>query len=85
MFSWQNEVAHIQAAFRRLLYHPDLAPAHAYVFTDFLNIPCAGIFGGRSVPSLSCVSVEMRSYHCSHKTILRCVGAGSGGGRPPTY
>jgi hypothetical protein len=58
----------IQAAFRRLLYHPDLAPAHAYVFTDFLIVPCAGIFGGRSVPSLSCALAEMRSYHAATRS-----------------
>ena len=40
----------IDAAFRRILYHPDLAVAFAYVYTDYLIVPVSQIFGGRSSP-----------------------------------
>jgi hypothetical protein len=41
----------ISAAFRRLIYHPDLATVFAYVFEEFLIIPVGMIFGSRSSPS----------------------------------
>ena len=41
----------ISAAFRRLIYHPDLAIVFAYVFEEFLIIPVGMIFGSRSSPS----------------------------------
>ena len=40
----------VDAAFRRILYHPDLAVAFAYLYTDFLIVPVSQIFGGRSSP-----------------------------------
>jgi hypothetical protein len=41
----------IDAAFRRVLYHPDLAVVFVYVFGDFLIIPAGQVFGSRSAPS----------------------------------
>ena len=41
----------ITAAFRRILYHPDMAILWATVFQEFLVIPCGMIFGGRNSPS----------------------------------
>jgi hypothetical protein len=37
----------IDAAFRRVLYTPELAIAFAYVFQDFLMIPVGQVFGSR--------------------------------------
>jgi hypothetical protein len=41
----------ITAAFRRILYHPDMAILWATVFQEFLVIPCGMIFGGGNSPS----------------------------------
>ncbi len=51
----------ISAAFRRLLYHPDLAIVFAYVFMEFLIIPVGMIFGSRSSPSFFQILAELRS------------------------
>ena len=40
----------IDAAFRRILYHPDMAVAFAYFFSDYLLVPVSQVFGGRSCP-----------------------------------
>lgn len=40
----------IDAAFRRILYHPDMAVAFAYFFGDYLMVPVSQVFGGRSCP-----------------------------------
>ena len=34
----------IEAAFRRVLYHPDVAVAFAYVFSDYLIVPVGQVF-----------------------------------------
>ena len=41
----------ITAAFRCLLYHPDMAVLWAKVFQECLVIPCGMIFGGKNSPS----------------------------------
>ena len=41
----------IDAAFRRVLYTPELAIAFAYVFRGFVLIPVGQVFGSRSAPS----------------------------------
>ena len=52
----------IEAAFRRMIYHPDLAIAFAYVFMEYLIIPVGQIFGSRSAPSFWCTPVEIRAH-----------------------
>jgi hypothetical protein len=52
----------IDAAFRRCLYHPDLAIAFAAVFFEFLMIPVGMIFGSRSSPSWWCIPAELRAH-----------------------
>eukprot|EP00980_Cylindrotheca_fusiformis_P017027 scaffold5212_cov116-Cylindrotheca_fusiformis.AAC.1 len=50
----------IASAFRRVLYHPDMACAFAYVFEDFLLVPVGEVFGSRSAPSFYCVMADVR-------------------------
>jgi hypothetical protein len=50
----------IEAAFRRILYHPDMAIAFAYVYEDFLMIPVGEVFGSRLAPSFYCVLADVR-------------------------
>ena len=52
----------VDAAFRRVLYHPNLAIVFAYVFMEFLGIPCGMIFGGRNSPGWFCLSSELRAH-----------------------
>ena len=52
----------ISAAFRRMLYHPDLAVAFAYVFMEFVMIPVGMIFGARNSPSFWCEPAELRAH-----------------------
>jgi hypothetical protein len=57
----------IDAAFRRCLYHPDLAIAFAAVFFEFLMIPVGMIFGSRSSPSWWCIPAELRAHRAATK------------------
>jgi len=50
----------IEAAFRRVLYHPDVAVAFAYVFSDYLIVPVGQVFGSRIAPSFYCVLADFR-------------------------
>jgi hypothetical protein len=59
----------IEAAFRRLLYHPDLAAVFASVFMEFLVIPVGMIFGSRNSPSYYCILGELRSHIASVATL----------------
>jgi hypothetical protein len=52
----------IDAAFRRILYHPDLAIAFAYVFLEFLIIPVGQVFGSRSAPSFFSLTSDIRAW-----------------------
>ena len=52
----------IDAAFRRIVYHPDAATAFAYVFQEFLLIPVGQVFGGRNSPSFWCIPAELRAH-----------------------
>ena len=68
--NWPEEdilmhVDDIEAAFRRVLYHPDLAAVFASVFMEFLVIPVGMIFGSRSSPSFYCILSELRSHVAS--------------------
>lgn len=52
----------IDSAFRRVLYHPDLAIAFAYVFMELLLMPIGMIFGGKNSPSFWSVPAEVRAH-----------------------
>ena len=52
----------IDAAFRRILYHPDLAVAFAYVFKEYLIVPVGQVFGSRSAPSFFSLTSDLRAY-----------------------
>jgi hypothetical protein len=52
----------IDSAFRRVLYHPILAPVFAYVFQEFLIVPVGNIFGSRSAPSWFTTIAELRAH-----------------------
>jgi hypothetical protein len=54
--TWPREdifqyVDDIQAAFHRILYHPNAGIIFAAVFVEFLIIPIGTIFGARNSPS----------------------------------
>jgi hypothetical protein len=57
----------IDAAFRRVLYTPELAIAFAYVFELFLLIPIGQVFGSRPAPSSFSLLSNIRAY------VLTCV------------
>lgn len=59
----------ISAAFHRVLYHPDVAPAFASVWQQWLIIPVGTIFGSRSSPSTYMWKGEMRA-HLGHHMAL---------------
>jgi hypothetical protein len=52
----------ITAAFRRVLYHPDIAVVFASVFMEYLIIPVGSIFGSRFGPSWWCILGELRAH-----------------------
>jgi len=52
----------IDSAFRRMLYHPDLATAFAYVFMEYVIIPVGQIFGSRNSPAFWCAPAEIRAH-----------------------
>jgi hypothetical protein len=56
----------IDSAFRRVLYHPILAPVFAYVFQEFLIVPVGNIFGSRSAPSWFTTIAELRATTTSY-------------------
>jgi hypothetical protein len=51
----------LEAAFRRILYHPDMAVVFAYIFGDFLIIPVGQVFGSRSAPSYFSLMSDIRA------------------------
>jgi hypothetical protein len=51
----------IDSAFRRILYHPELAIVFAYVFGHFLIIPVGQCFGSRSAPSFFSLTSDIRA------------------------
>jgi hypothetical protein len=51
----------LEAAFRRILYHPDLAVVFAYIFAEFLIIPVGQVFGSRSAPSYFSLMSDVRA------------------------
>jgi hypothetical protein len=57
----------IGSAFRRVLYHPDMAVVFAYIFMEFLIIPIGTIFGARNSPSNFCLLAELRAFIGNNK------------------
>jgi hypothetical protein len=51
----------IEAAFRRILYHPDMAVVFAYCFGAFLIVPVGQVFGSRSAPSFFSMASDIRA------------------------
>ena len=51
----------LEAAFRRVLYHPDMAVVFAYIFLEFLIIPVGQVFGSRSTPSYFSLMSDIRA------------------------
>ena len=51
----------LDAAFRRILYHPDLAVVFAYIFLQYLIIPVGQVFGSRSAPSYFSLMSDIRA------------------------
>jgi hypothetical protein len=60
----------IDAAFRRVLYHPDLAPVFAYVFTAYVIIPVGQVFGSRSAPSFFSLLSDVRAAIASSHDLI---------------
>lgn len=58
----------IQAAFHRILYHPDAMKVFASVVMEFLILPAGSIFGARHSPSFFTVTSELRSHSSSNQT-----------------
>ena len=52
----------INSAFRRILYHPDMAIIFAYVFQQYLIIPVGQVFGSRSAPSFFSLTSDIRAF-----------------------
>jgi hypothetical protein len=56
----------ISGAFRRVLYHPDLAVCFAAVWRNFLILPVGTIFGSGNSPGFFGIKGELRSHHAHH-------------------
>ncbi len=52
----------IDAAFRRVIYTPELAIVFAYVFGKYLLIPVGQVFGSRSAPSYFSLLSDIRAF-----------------------
>jgi hypothetical protein len=52
----------ISAAFHRVLYHPDMGPAFAAVWKEWLVIPVSSIFGARDAPGNYMRPGELRAH-----------------------
>lgn len=55
----------IDSAYRRILYHPDMAVACAYVLGRYLIVPVGQVFGSRNAPSYFCLTSDLRAYIAS--------------------
>ena len=51
----------LDAAFRRVIYHPDLAVVFSYIFLEYLIIPVGQVFGSRSAPSYFSLLSDLRA------------------------
>lgn len=52
----------IEAAFHRIIYHPDLAVCYAYVFMEFLLIPIGTVFGAGDSPGWFSTTADPRTH-----------------------
>jgi hypothetical protein len=52
----------IDAAFRRILYHPDLAITFAFVFLEYVIVPVGQVFGSCSAPSFFSLTSDIRAF-----------------------
>jgi hypothetical protein len=52
----------VDAAFRQVLYHPELAIVFAYVFSKYVLIPVGQVFGLGSAPSYFSLLSNIRAY-----------------------
>jgi hypothetical protein len=59
----------ISAASHRVLYHPEIAPAFATVWANWLILPVSSIFGGRDSPGSFMWKGEIRSPPTNHATL----------------
>ena len=60
----------MESAFRRVLYHPDLAVVFTYIFLNFLIIPVGQVFGSRSALSYFSLLSDIRAEVASTTTLL---------------
>jgi hypothetical protein len=56
----------ISGAFRRVLYHPDMAVCFAAVWRGFLILPVGTIFGAGNSPGFFGIKGELRSHYAHH-------------------
>jgi hypothetical protein len=61
----------LDAAFRRVLYNPELAIVFAYVFGLFLLILVGQVFGSRSAPSYFSLMSDIRAYRSTCADLIR--------------
>lgn len=59
----------VSAAFHRMIYHPDMGPAFATVWKQFLIIPVSCIFGSRSSPGDYMRKGELRAHYANFMDI----------------
>lgn len=59
----------ISAAFHRVLYHPDMGPAFATVWRDYLIIPVLAVFGAKDSPANYMLRGELRSHFANHMDV----------------
>jgi hypothetical protein len=60
----------IDAAFRRILYSPEMAILFAYVFGPYLIIPVGQVFGSRSAPSFFSLESDIRADLATTGTLV---------------
>ena len=65
----------LEAAFRRVLHHPDMAVVFACIFLDFLIIPVGQVFGSRSAPSCFSLMSDIRTEVASTADLTKDGGA----------
>jgi hypothetical protein len=66
---WEDIIQYvddIQAAFHRILYHPDAGIIFASVFCEFLIIPIGTIFRAQNSPSFFTLLSELRAHVASY-------------------
>jgi hypothetical protein len=61
----------VDAAFRRILYSPELAIVFAYVFGPFLIVPVGQVFGSRSAPSFFSLASDIRADAATTTDLFR--------------